>query len=85
MLYSGAWEQPTKTSGATKDEPASGPSEVFRRRSRSVDSIFISGRPQLCFSTESGESLDSFRSCIRLMTFTVERPNLSDQGYRLIP
>jgi hypothetical protein len=47
MLYSGAWEQPTNTSGATRDKPARGRSEVIRRRSRSVDSVFISGRPHM--------------------------------------
>jgi hypothetical protein len=48
MLYSGAWEQPTNTSGAASDKPARGRSEVIRRRSRGVDSIFISGRPHMC-------------------------------------
>jgi hypothetical protein len=48
MLYSGAWEQPTNTSGAARDKPARGRSEVIRRRSRSVDSVFISGRPHMC-------------------------------------
>ncbi len=41
MLYSGAWEQPTNTSGAVRDKPARGRNEVIRRRSRSVDSMFI--------------------------------------------
>src|SRR5580698_6323784 len=45
MLYSGAWEQPANTSGATRDRPARQRSEVFRRRSRSVDLGFMSGRP----------------------------------------
>ena len=44
MLYSGAWEQPTNTSGAARDKPARAPSEVLRRRARSVDSVFISGQ-----------------------------------------
>src|SRR5271156_918934 len=49
MLYSGAWEQPTDTSGATRDKPARGPSEVVRRRLRSVDSVFITGHLNLTF------------------------------------
>src|SRR5271168_4729362 len=47
MLYSGAWEQPANTSGAAKDKPARGRSEVIRRRSLSVHSVFMSGRPQM--------------------------------------
>jgi hypothetical protein len=45
MLYSGGWEQPTNASGATSDNPASGGSEVVRRRSHALDSVFKSGRP----------------------------------------
>src|SRR5580658_4530777 len=45
MLYSGAWEQPTNTSGAARNKPARRRSEVIRRRPRSVDSLFMSGRP----------------------------------------
>jgi hypothetical protein len=48
MLYSGAWEQPTNTSGAARDKPARRRSEVIRRRSRCVDSVFTSGRPHRC-------------------------------------
>ena len=48
MLYSGAWEQPTNTSGAARDKPARRQSGVIRRRSRSVDSVFMSGRPHMC-------------------------------------
>jgi hypothetical protein len=48
MLYSGAWEQPTNTSGAIRDKPARRRGEVIRRRSRSVDSVFMSGRPYTC-------------------------------------
>ena len=29
MLYSGAWEQPTNTSGAVRDKPARGRNEVL--------------------------------------------------------
>jgi hypothetical protein len=45
MLYSGGWEQPTNASGASSDNPASGGSEVVRRRSHALDSVFKSGRP----------------------------------------
>jgi len=48
MLYSGAWEQPTNTSGAARDKPARGRSEGIRSRSRSVDSVLMSGRPHTC-------------------------------------
>src|ERR1700677_1294687 len=47
MLYSGAWEQPTNTSGA-RDKPARGRSEVIRRRPRSVVLAFTLGKPQIC-------------------------------------
>src|ERR1700684_204417 len=47
MLYSGAWEQPTNTSGAARDKPAKARNEVIRRRSRSVASMFIFSRPHI--------------------------------------
>lgn len=42
MLYSGACEQPANISAA-RDKPERGRSAVIRRRSRSVDSVFMSG------------------------------------------
>ena len=48
MLYSGAWEQPSNTSGAARDTPARTPTEGVRCRSRSVDSIFMPGISRMC-------------------------------------
>lgn len=48
MLYSGAWEQPTNSSGAASDKPARRRNDVIRRRSRSIDPVFMSDRPPMC-------------------------------------
>src|SRR5580658_2023028 len=59
MLYSGAWEQPTDTSGATRDKPARRPSEVIRRRP-----VFISGRPHRCLSQALGDQRRASVLCL---------------------
>src|SRR5277367_3437348 len=87
MLYSGAWEQPTNVNGTVRDKAPSTGNEGVGRRSRSVDSVFISGRPHRCrFSPPSclpprlygpsiGRSLDSLS-----LTFSI-RPQ--SQGANL--